>query len=214
MRVILLGLAGDDYLLLLNMHHIVTDGWSIGVFLRELGETYAALVAGQPAPLPPLPLQYGDYALWQRETLQGAALDHQLDFWRNTLQDAPAVLELPFDRPRPAVQTYDGAAVEFVVPASLQAKLNELAHRESATLFMTLLSAFQVLLYRYSRQADISVGTPIANRTRSELEGLIGFFANTLVIRGQLAPQQPFREFLASRSRDHVGRVRAPGCAV
>ncbi len=195
-RVTLLVLSEREHLLLLNMHHIVTDGWSIGVFLRELGEVYAALVARRPAPLPPLPLQYGDYALWQREPQQAELLERQSAYWREALHGAPAVLELPFDRPRPAIQTFAGAALEFVVPGHVRDGLNRLAHAEGATLFMALLSAFQVLLYRYSRQTDICVGTPIANRTRGELEGLIGFFANTLVLRGQLGPRMSYRDFL------------------
>ncbi len=198
LRVMLLVLSESDVLLLLNMHHIITDGWSVGVFLRELGALYGAFAKGRPSPLTPLPLQYGDYALWQRESLRGQTLEQQLAYWREALRDAPAVLELPLDRPRPPVQTHRGAALDVTIGAPVQAALNQLAQSEGATLFMTLLAAFQVFLSRYSRMSDVCIGTPIANRTRGELEGLIGFFTNTLVIRARIAPGMTFRQFLRS----------------
>src|SRR5262249_2458714 len=163
-------------------HHIVCDGWSIGVLFRELSALYGAYTAGRPSPLSELPIQYADYAVWQREQLQGEALAEQLAYWKAQLADLPT-LQLPTDHPRPAGPSFRGAHRTFSPPPELAARLRELSRREGATLFMTLLAAFQVLLSRYSGQQDIVVGSPIAGRTRAEVEGLIGFFVNTLVLR-------------------------------
>ncbi len=204
LRCRLLRLGADEHLALLTLHHIVTDGWSTGVLVRELGLLYDAFrrqgAAQPPAVLPPLPIQYADYATWQREQTSGERLAAEIEFWRNALAGLPPVLELPTDRPRPAVQTVHGTTFPFAVPAPVAAGLHELARREGATLFQVLLAAYQALLYRYTGQSDLCVGTPIANRTRPELEGLIGFFVNTLVMRAQFRTDSgrevTFRELL------------------
>ena len=153
MRVQLLKIADTDHLLLLTMHHIITDGWSNGVLVKELSHAYSAYVQGNRPTLPALPIQYADFAIWQRQTLDGDRLDRQLSFWRKKLQGAPALLELPTDRPRPLVQSYRGANYAFELDGSLTAKLNQLAQSHEATLFMVLLTAFNVLLSRYSGQS-------------------------------------------------------------
>ncbi|MGE6764045.1 non-ribosomal peptide synthase/polyketide synthase, partial [Corallococcus interemptor] len=196
LRSALVRLREDSYLLLVTMHHIVSDGWSMGVLVRELISLYAALHDGREPGLTPLPVQYADFALWQRNWLQGEALEAQLGYWKQQLSGAPAALELPTDRPRPPVQSHRGATVEVRIPADVAHALKALAGREGATPFMVLLAAFQVLLSRYSAQDDISVGSPIAGRTQAETEGLIGFFVNTLVLRSQLNPRATFRELL------------------
>ncbi len=197
LRARLFRLGADEHVMLLVMHHIISDGWSNGVLVRELGALYRAFAAGQPAPLAELPLQYADYAAWQRDWLQGETLERQLDYWRNQLAGAPPVLALPTDRPRPPVQRYGGAVHPLRLPGPLIEALKALGQREGASLFMTLMAAFQVLLYRHSGQEDILVGTPIANRNRSEIEGLIGFFVNTLVLRADLSGGPSFRALLA-----------------
>ena len=199
-RATLLQLEDDRYFLLLIMHHIVSDGWSTGVLFRELGTLYSAYSAGEESPLAELPIQYADYAVWQREFLSGEVLERQVEYWRRQLAGAPPVLELPADRVRPAVQSYRGASVTFEVSSEVSEGLKRLSQREAVTLFMTLLAAFKVLLYRYTGQADIVVGSPIAGRTRAELEPLIGFFVNTLVLRTELSGEPSFRELL--------GRIR------
>jgi amino acid adenylation domain-containing protein len=200
LRAVLLRLGADEHVLLLTMHHIVTDGWSQGVLVRELGALYEAGVAGRETPLEGLGVQYADYAEWQRGWLRGEALEGQLAYWRERLGGAPPSLELPTDRARPPVQSFNGARESFALARGLSARLVELSRREDATLFMTLLAAFDVLLYRYTGRSDIVVGTPVANRNRAELEGLIGFFVNTLVLRTDLSGDPSFRELL--------GRVR------
>jgi amino acid adenylation domain-containing protein len=182
-RVTLVRLTGVEHLLLLNMHHIITDEWSLGVLFWELGELYEAYSGGKESPLPELPIQYADYAVWQHERLRGEVFEEQLAYWKDRLADPPPPLTLPTDRPRSPVQTFRGAMESIRVSDSLTEKLKELSQQEGATLFMTLLAAFEVLLYRYTGQTDIVVGTPVANRNRSELEALIGFFVNTLVLR-------------------------------
>ena len=196
LRVRLLRLRKDEHWLLLTLHHIVTDGWSSGVLARELSVLYRACCRGEANPLPQLPVQYADYAVWQREWLQGDVLEQQLGYWKEALAGLP-VLELPTDRPRLRVASYRGGRIDFELDAALTRGLQELGQREGATLFMTLLAAFQVLLYRYSGQEDIAVGVPIAGRVRPELEGLIGFFVNTLVLRGDLSGEPSFKEYLA-----------------
>jgi amino acid adenylation domain-containing protein len=195
-RAVLLRLGAEDHVLLLSMHHIVTDGWSMGVLQRELGALYAAYREGRTSPLRELPVQYADYAVWQREQLEGEALDRQLAYWRERLAGAPELLELPTDHPRPAVQAYRGATVPVELSPELLERLEALGRSEGATLYMTLLSAFQVLLGKYSGSDDIVVGSPIAGRTRKEVEELIGFFVNTLVLRTDLGGDPSFREVL------------------
>ena len=184
-----------EYVIAVTLHHIVADGWSIGVFLREVQSLYAAFVAGQPSPLSELPVQYSDYAVWQRGWLQGEVLKGEMGYWRKRLQGA-AMLELPTDRPRPRLQNLGGATYPLVIEEEIYRGLKALSRQEGATLFMTLIAAFKVLLYRYTGQEDISVGTPIANRRRAEIEGLIGFFVNTLVLRTDLHGELSFKEVL------------------
>ena len=199
-RARLLQLGEEEHVLLISMHHIVSDGWSMGVFWRELGALYEAFSRGGPSPLPELPIQYADYALWQRQWLRGETLDEQLVYWKDQLAELPT-LELPTDHPRPAVQAHRGARQELVLPESLTQALKVLSRQEGTTLFMVLLGALQVLLSRYSGQEDIAIGTPIAGRTRVETEELIGFFVNTLVMRTDLSGDPSFREVL-SRVRE------------
>ncbi len=196
LRLSLLSLDAEEHVLGVVMHHIIADGWSIGVLIREFVALYESFRAGRPSPLSEMPIQYADYAMWQRGWLQGEALERQLAYWKGRLDGAPAVLELPTDRPRPAVQSHRGAAYRFTVSHGITEQLKALSRQEGATLFMVLLAAFQVLLSRYSGQRDICVGTPIANRTRVELEGLIGFFVNTLVLRTDLSGNPPFTELM------------------
>jgi amino acid adenylation domain-containing protein len=196
-RARLLRLGPAEHVLLFTMHHIISDGWSLGVLVRELSTLYQAYQAGAvESPLPELTVQYGDYAEWQREWLQGAVLEEQLSYWREQLGDGGEVLELPSDRVRPAVQSYRGARQKFELEAELSESLRGLSRHEGATLFMTLLAAWQTLLWRYSGQTAISVGTPIAGRAELETESLIGFFVNTLVLRTELTGEPSFRELL------------------
>ena len=201
LRATLFRLGDGRHALLLVMHHIVTDGWSLEVLARELAALYQARRDGSKAALPELPLQYADFSEWQREWLSGEVLDTQLSYWRSQLAGVPSALELPTDRPRPAVQTSRGSSHRFGLEPALTARLGALGAREGVTLFATLLSVFQILLHRYSGQEDILVGTPAANRGRVELEGLVGFFVNTLVMRARLGGAPTFREVLA-RARD------------
>ncbi|MFO1417382.1 MAG: AMP-binding protein [Methylotetracoccus sp.] len=196
LRVRLVRLDEEDHLLLVTLHHSVADGWSMDLLVREFGELYGAHVTGQPLPLGTLAVQYADYAVWQRAWLRGAVLERQLAYWRERLAGAPGVLDLPTDRPRPAVQSYRGADCSVSVPASLRADLVRLGRRHDVTLFMSLLAAFGVLLHRISGQHDLCVGTPVANRGRVELEGLIGLFVNTLVMRVDLRGNPPLSEVL------------------
>ena len=190
--------VGDaEYVLYLTFHHIVADGWSFGVFTRELAALYAAYHEGSESPLAPLPIQYGDYAQWQREWLSGPVLEGQLGYWQQALSGIPTLLALPTDRPRPAVQRHRGATLWFTVPTVTVQRLQALGRRTGATLFMTLNAAFAVLLWRYSGQRDVCIGTPVANRGRAELEELIGFFVNTLVLRTQIEPEASFETLLA-----------------
>src|SRR6185369_9795019 len=179
-----------DHAVLLTMHHIASDGWSMGILVREVVALYAALsedTAGRPSPLPELPVQYADFAVWQSSWLHGEALERELAYWRQALAGLPPLLELPTDRPRPAVQSYRGTTRPVRLPAGLTGQMEALARREGATLFMVLLAGFQALLARTSGQDDLAVGSPIAGRNRVEIEGLIGFFVNTLVMRGDLS---------------------------
>jgi amino acid adenylation domain-containing protein len=196
-RARLLRLGAIEHVLLVTMHHIISDGWSQTILLNELSALYEAAVAGRTSPLPELSIQYADFAEWQREWLSGELLDQQLKYWRKHLQGAPPSLELPTDRPRPTQQSFNGARHSFALSRDLSARLVELSRCEDATPFMTLLAAFYVLLYRYTGETDIVVGTPVANRNRRELESLIGFFVNTLALRVDLSGNPTFRELLA-----------------
>ncbi|MEO0769074.1 MAG: amino acid adenylation domain-containing protein, partial [Cyanobacteria bacterium J06649_4] len=193
-----LHLDTQEYVLLLTMHHIVSDGWSMGVLIQEVSSLYQAFSQGKSSPLPALPIQYADFALWQRQHLNGERLETQLNYWTQQLEGAPALLQLPTDRPRPSEQTYQGRTQSFSLNQALTQKLNELAQQSGTTLFMTLYAAFSTLLYRYSGQSDILIGSPIANRNRSEIEGLIGFFLNTLVLRARFEDDPSFQTLLAS----------------
>lgn len=199
LRARLLRFEEQAHVLVLTLHHIISDGWSTGVLMRELSALYAACCRGESSPLPALPIQYADYAIWQRGWLQGDVLEKQLSYWREQLNDLP-VLDLLTDRPRPAMQSFRGAQVHLDLPAALTEGLETLSQRAGMTLFMTLLATFQLLLQRYSGQDDIVVGSPIAGRNKVEIEGLIGFFVNTLVLRTELSGDPTFVELL--------GRVR------
>ena len=194
LRLMLIQTSETECVLLLNLHHIVFDEWSSGLLIQELGVLYTAFKQGQPSPLKDLPIQYADFAHWQREWLQGDVLDAQLAYWRQQLKQVPA-LDLPTDRPR-LVQSYRGTTQQVEISQGLTAALEALSQQEGVTLFMTLLAAFQTLLHRYTGQTDVVVGSPIANRNRSELEGLIGFFVNSLVLRTDLSSNPTFRELL------------------
>ncbi len=192
----LVRLGEDQQVLLLNMHHIVSDGWSLDILMREIPALYEALRAGRPSPLAPLPTRYVDYAREQRRALRGAELERLLGYWRRQLDGAPPLLELPADHARPPEQSFRGETLLFRVPRELSEELAALGRRAGATLFMTLLAAFKTLLLRYTRRQDIVVGTPIAGRDRTALEGLVGFFVNTLVLRTDLSGDPPFTELL------------------
>jgi amino acid adenylation domain-containing protein len=196
LRASVLRLSEQEHVLLCTMHHIVSDGWSMEVLTRELTTLYEAYAKGEESPLTELSIQYADYAHWQREWLQGEVLEQQLSYWKQQLAGGPAVLELPTDYPRPAVQTFGGAHQSLTLPAELTTELKALTQREGVTLFMTLLAAFQALLSRYSGQDEIVVATPIAGRNRAETESLIGFFINTLVLRTDLSGNPSFEELL------------------
>ncbi|HYP26767.1 MAG TPA: amino acid adenylation domain-containing protein [Blastocatellia bacterium] len=196
LRMSLLRLGGQEHVLILVMHHIISDGWSMGVLVREMAVLYEAFLRGEDSPLPELPIQYADYSVWQREWLQGEVLDRQLSYWKQKLGGAPPVLELPTDRPRPAIQTYRGESQSLELGHSLTASLRQLGRQEGVRLFMLMLAAFKVLLYRLSGQRDIAVGTPIAGRNRAEIEGLIGFFVNTLVMRSEIKGEHSFKEVM------------------
>ncbi|HEY2840984.1 MAG TPA: condensation domain-containing protein, partial [Pirellulales bacterium] len=197
LRATLVRLTNDEHVLFLTIHHIVCDGWSMAVLRDEVADHYAAILAGRPPRMAPLSIQYADFAAWQREQLRGPAVERLLNYWSRQLAGAPEAIELPLDHPRPTIQGFHGDVRRLRLDGALTTELRRLAGEEGATLFMTLLAAFQILLARYSRQKDVCVGTPIANRSRPELEPLIGFFVNTLVIRGRLEGNPSFRGLLA-----------------
>jgi amino acid adenylation domain-containing protein len=199
LRGSLLRVGDDEHILILTTHHIVSDAWSMGILTRELWSLYKAYAAGKPMTLKDLPIQYADFAIWQREWLRGQMLESQLSYWKKQLHDIP-ILNLPTDRTRTARPSFSGARRSITLSLSLTTAINELSHRQNVTPFMTLLAAFQVLLHRYSGQDDVVVGSPIANRRRTEFESLIGFFVNTLVLRSNLSGDPTFQELL--------GRVR------
>ncbi|MGH8773116.1 MAG: condensation domain-containing protein, partial [Burkholderiales bacterium] len=196
-RAHLVKLAADDHVLTINLHHIVSDNWSMVVLYRELGALYDEYTTGGESQLAELSIQYADYALWQRERLKGRVLDEQLTYWKAQLKGAPALLELPIDRPRPQTQKYHGAHQTHMLARSLLDDLKALSQANGATLFMTLLTAFKLLLARYTGAQDILVGAPVAGRTRAETESLIGFFVNTLVLRTDCSNDPSFTDLLA-----------------
>ena len=200
LRLRLVRLGESDHVLLMTMHHIVSDGWSTVVLMREIGALHAGFATGRGDTLPALPVQYADFAAWQREWLRGEVLEAQLAYWRRALAGAPRLLELPLDRPRPARQSFRGAVRGFSLPAELAAAVHELSRREGATPFMVLLASWSLLLGRHAGQSDVLVGSPIAGRNRREIEDLIGFFVNTLVMRADLSEAPGFAEL--------VGRLR------
>ncbi|HZI16880.1 MAG TPA: amino acid adenylation domain-containing protein [Myxococcus sp.] len=204
-RVSLLRLGTEDHVLLMTLHHIVSDGWSMGVLVRELAAGYEAFASGAAPRLAPLPVQYADYAVWQRGWLSGDVLGAQLDYWKQRLSGAPQALELPTDRPRPPVQTFAGAVHGFMLPAGLSQQLEALARQHNASLFMVLLAAWHTVLHRFSGQDDIVVGSPIAGRTRAETEGLIGFFVNTLALRARFSEPDTFASLLAQVRETTLG---------
>ncbi|AOM39414.1 non-ribosomal peptide synthetase [Xenorhabdus hominickii] len=204
----LLRQAENDHILLLTQHHIISDGWSLNILMHELSTLYHAFSEGQNDPLPPLTLQYADYALWQRQWLQGEVLEKQVNFWRDALQGAPALLELPTDRPRPEKQSYAGGCVTITLPPEIKAGLKTLSQRHGTTLFMTLMAGWATLLSRLSGQTDLVIGTPVANRQHRELEPLIGFFVNTLALRVQLDDNPSVKDLLA-RVKAHALKAYA-----
>uniref|UniRef100_UPI0030D99FA7 condensation domain-containing protein n=1 Tax=Pseudomonas sp. RL_105y_Pfl2_101 TaxID=3088708 RepID=UPI0030D99FA7 len=205
LRVKLLQLAAHDHVLVLTQHHIICDGASAQIMVNDLVQLYAAHRSGQAPTLAPLPIQYADYAIWQRKWMEAGELERQLAYWTERLGDVGEVLPLPTDRPRPAVQSHRGARLDLSVDAGLTQGLKQLAQREASTLFMVLLASFQALLHRYSGQSDIRVGVPVANRNRPETEGLIGFFVNTQVLNAQVRGDLPFEQLLAQVKQASLG---------
>ncbi|MGJ4946579.1 amino acid adenylation domain-containing protein, partial [Bradyrhizobium sp. HKCCYLS1011] len=205
LRAMVVKLGEREHVLLINMHHIVSDGWSLRVLLRELGLLYRAEMDGQSASLPSLTVQYADYALWQRSWLDGDVLGRYIDYWRNRLADAPTILELPTDRPRPPVQSFAGATVPFVISGQLPAQLTALARCEDATLYMVFLASLSLLLSRYSGQQDVLLGSPVAGRSRPELEDLTGMFVNMLVMRCELSGNPTFKDLLGRIKETALG---------
>ncbi|MEO5804583.1 MAG: condensation domain-containing protein, partial [Verrucomicrobiota bacterium] len=197
LRATLIRLDSREHILILNMHHIVSDEWSLRVLFQELTALYQNFVGGKSCSLPELPIQYADYALWQRECLQGENLKREIDYWKNQLGENFSPLELPTDHPRPALQTYNGVIRSLALPRNILTSLNDLSRREGVTLFMSLLAAFKALLHRYTSQEQIAIGSPISGRNKIETENLIGFFVNTLVLRTNVSGEITFRELLA-----------------
>lgn len=196
-RTVLLRLGDEHHVVLFTMHHVISDAWSMELLVREVATLYETFVVGRPSQLPELPIQYGDFAVWQREWFQGEVLENQLAYWKQQLGGRLPMLQLPFDGPHTSTPTDKGARQRLTLDAELAASMRTLCHQEGITLFMLTVAAFQTMLYRYSRQEDIIVGTPVANRNRVEIEQLIGFFINTLALRTQFSGNPTFRELLA-----------------
>jgi acyl carrier protein len=197
LRACLMQLGDQEHVLLVTTHHVIGDMWSTGIIIREFGRLYEAHVSGKDPELPELKVQYADFAVWQRNWLQGEVLEQKISYWRKQLQGLP-VLELPADRPRPPVMDHNGANTRFAFPLEVAEKIRGLSRREGVTLFMTMMAAFKVMLSKYSGQNDLAIGTIIANRNRKEIEGLIGFFSNSLVLRTAVNLDVTFRSLLAS----------------
>ncbi|MDC0832897.1 amino acid adenylation domain-containing protein [Geitlerinema sp. CS-897] len=206
-NVQLVRLDDTDHTLVLTLHHIAVDAWSIGVFFRELSALYGAFSQGKPSPLPELSVQYADFSNWQRQYFQGDSLDRELSYWKQTLKNAPDVLQLPSDRPRPTVQSFTGKTLSFLLPKTLVDGLKTLSQQAETTLFTTLLAGLQTLLFRYTSQEDILVGSPIANRHQPEVESLIGCFINTLVFRSDLSGNPSFRQLLDRVKKTVLGAL-------
>jgi amino acid adenylation domain-containing protein len=198
-KIVIIQLQAEEYILFLNIHHIIFDGWSSGIFYQELAALYQAFSNGEPSPLPELPIQYADFALWQKKSLQDKS--HLLNYWKQQLKDAPPILNLPTDYPRPAQQSFRGARATLIIPQNLTDELKYLSQQEGVTLFIVLLAAFKTLLYRYTGQTDLLIGTPVANRTHSQIENLLGCFVNTLVLRTEVSGELSFKE-LVKRLRE------------
>src|SRR5581483_1463051 len=196
LRAWLIALSEEEHVLFLTMHHIVSDGWSVAILVQELATLYRSFVAGKPSPFADLPIQFADYTYWQQEWLKSEQFLTQLTYWKQCLSSAPTLLELPTDYPRPSIQSYRGRQIFFTLPSSLLAQLKVQCVKEGVTTFMWLLATFQAVLYRYRGQEDMLGGSPMAGRKYPELEELIGYFANTLVLRAQLNGSQTFRELL------------------
>src|SRR5216684_5690091 len=196
LRTALLQLSRDQYILVLAIHHIITDGWSISILFRELAHCYEAYASGREPELPELPIQYVEYAQWQREYITGEVLAKQVQYWKNKLAGAQTILDLPTDRPRPTTHSWHGATEELIFESQVRAALKEFAQSEGATLFMVSMAAFQALLWRYTSQDSILIGTPTAARSQIEIENLVGFFVNTLVFRADFTPDMTFRDLV------------------
>lgn len=196
LRIKVIRLNEEDHIILFALHHIASDIWSLTIFAREIAVLYDAFSQGKPSPLPELPIQYADFAVWQRELLQGDTYEKQLSYWKDHLKGSPALLELPTDRPRPGIQSFNGSSRSVVLSKALSKQLLALTRQEDVTLFMTFLTAFYILLHRYTGEKDIVVGTPMAGRNQSETEELIGFFINTLALRTKLSGELSFRQLL------------------
>ena len=210
-RIKLVRMREEEHVFIITMHHIIWDGWSSGILIKELGLHYKSFLSGKPSSLPALPIQYADYAVWQRQRLQGETLEAQLNYWKDKLGGELPVLELPTDRPRPAVQTHRGAIESLALPKALTDALLAMSRREGVTLFMTLLAAFKTLLYRLTGQPDSIVGTPIAGRNRTELEGLIGFFCEHHCDANRSFRQSDVPRVVRTDAGDGFGSVCAPG---
>ena len=205
LRAKLIKLEEKESVLVVNMHHIISDGWSVSILISELGQIMNSLVKGKTAELEPLKLQYADFTVWQRKWLEGGELGRQLTYWKEQLSDSPDFLHLPTDYPRPAIQTYNGSIINFTIPENLTTRLNDICQKEGVTLFMALLASFNVLLSKITGEEDICTGTPIANRNRKETEGLIGFFVNTLVLRNKIDHKQSFSDLLKNVKHTTLG---------
>ena len=195
-RLKLLKLSSQEHVLFITLHHIISDGWSMGIFFKELSVLYNAYLEGQKPDLPFLPIQYADFALWQRQWLQGDVLEAQLSYWKQQLADIPDLLELPTDKPRPKELTYKGATYSYSLSKEIKDQLNQLSQQQGTSLFMALLAIFQILLYRHTGQKDVVVGSPIANRHYKEIEGLVGFFVNTLALKTSFEGYESFLDIL------------------
>jgi hypothetical protein len=212
LRARMLRLSEQDHVLVLAMHHIVSDGWTGGILFEELGALYEAMASGKASTLAELPIQYADYAVWQREWMQGAVLDKELAYWRERLADAPALLELPTDRTRPDTPGYRGKKTSIRLPKNLSDDLKTFSQRQGMTLFATMMAGLKILLHRWSGQDDLAVGTVSANRNQTEVEKLIGCFMNFLVLRDQVKADSSAQDFLAQVNQTALGGFAHQDC--